>query len=803
MKAVIMAGGKGTRLRPLTCNLPKPMVPILEKPVMEYTIELLKNYGITQIAVTVQYLPEQIKGYFGDGSRFGVELHYFEETTPLGTAGSIKNAESFLDERFMVISGDAMTDFNLQSGIDFHETKKALVTIFMKQVENPLEYGVIMTDREDRIIRFLEKPSWNEVFSDTVNTGIYVLEPEIFRYLEKDVPTDFSKDLFPILMKDRKPLYGFSAEGYWSDIGNLEQYRKSHEDFLDGLINFPLPGKEIMPGLRVGENVTIEQQATIKTPVYIGDGTTVRQNAMLYPYTVVGAHNEIAQGSSLKRSILWNDVYVGADSELRGTTVASGTFINEGTRLFEHSVIGNQVQIGKKVTIKPEVKVWPKKGILDDSVIQTSLIWGKKASRSLFSNHAVKGLANVEVTPDFAAKVASAYGACIMQGKKIGIASDYHSFSKLILQSFEQGLHSAGIHTIDLSPTLSPIFRYAVEKENWDGGVFIRMGDTGNRKKIVIEFYDQDGFPVDTDFERKIENAFWQEDYRRAPFDRIGTTVKISDHNDDYLNAILGKINQNAIMESGFKLVLNSQFDDQNVILTKLLKQLNCSYVSVPTNTTFEQMANIVKATEAQIGVWMDEKGEQMKLLTGDGDWLSDDQLLSLYVLISLRELNIKEYAIPVYGSSELDELATTLDGKLLRTKADARSIMKVGGTVLNVQFDAIFALVAVLNRMANRHEPLSVLIKNLPDIKLIRDQVQCPTMVKGKVMRKLMEETRDQITDLVDGIKVYHPNGGWTLILPDTVDPTFTIYSQAPDLEFARQTSESFKNKIKTYQQL
>ncbi|MCF6408477.1 sugar phosphate nucleotidyltransferase [Pseudalkalibacillus salsuginis] len=799
MKAVIMAGGKGTRLRPLTCNLPKPMVPILEKPVMEYTIELLKKYGITEIAVTVQYLPEHIKEYFGNGSHFGVDLHYFEETTPLGTAGSIKNAESFLNERFIVISGDALTDFDLQTGINFHQEKEALVTIFMKQVENPLEYGVIMTDKDQRIIRFFEKPSWNEVFSDTVNTGIYVLEPEVFNYLSAGVPTDFSKDLFPLLMKEHKPLYGYPAEGYWSDIGSLSQYRKSHEDFLDGQINLPLPGKEVLPGLRIGENVVIEHHASIKTPAYIGSGTTVRQNAKIYPYTVIGSNSIISSNASLKRSILWNDVYVGANSELRGSTIANGTFIGEGTSMFEHSVIGNQVQVGKKVTVKPEVKVWPKKEIVDNSTIHTSLIWSKRISRSLFTNRSIRGIANIEITPDFAARVASAYGACLMQGKKLAIASDNHPFSQLILQSFEQGLHSSGIHTVDLSPSLSPILRYSVEKEGWAGGAFIRFGN----QQTAIEFYDEDGYPVSTDFERKIENAFWQEDYRRAPYDRIG--MQESDHskNEEYEKAILQRINQSNIQACEFKIVTNIASKSHDSAVSRVLERLKCQIVSIPMNTTATQMHGVLNVTDAHLGVWIDETGEKLKLLTEEGDWLSDDQLLSLYVLLSLGDLEFDEYAIPVYGSSELDHLADSLRGKLVRTKADARSIMKIGGTVLNVQYDAILALTSILNMMANQQKPLSQLVKMLPNTKLIREQVECPSRVKGRVMRRLMEETRDQMTDLVDGIKVYHPNGGWTLILPDIVDPTFTVYSQAPDLEFARRTSESFIHKIKTFQQM
>ena len=234
MKAVIMAGGKGTRLRPLTSHLPKPMVPLLDRPCMEYIIDLLKRHGITEIAVTVQYLPQVIRSHFGDGSEYGVSLHYFEEIMPLGTAGSVKNAEAFLDETFLVISGDALTDFDLSQAIAYHREKQALGTLVLTRVEVPLEYGVVMTQEDGRIIRFLEKPSWSEVFSDTVNTGIYVLEPEMLSFFEPEQTFDFSKDLFPLVMKRDLPLYGYVADGYWSDIGNLTQYRETQFDMLNG-----------------------------------------------------------------------------------------------------------------------------------------------------------------------------------------------------------------------------------------------------------------------------------------------------------------------------------------------------------------------------------------------------------------------------------------------------------------------------------------------------------------------------------------------------------------------------------------
>src|SRR6478609_3411921 len=217
IKAVVMAGGEGTRLRPLTSNQPKPMVPIVGKPCIEHIIDLLRRHGIDEIVVTVAYLPQVIRGYFGDGESMGVTLHYSVEETPLGTAGSVKHAEALLDETFLVISGDALCDFDLTAIVAAHRDRGAVATLGLKSVENPLEFGVVIIDEDGRIERFLEKPSWGQVFSDTINTGVYVLEPEVLRNVPPDEPYDFSKQLFPALLSRGKHLYGHVLDGYWQD----------------------------------------------------------------------------------------------------------------------------------------------------------------------------------------------------------------------------------------------------------------------------------------------------------------------------------------------------------------------------------------------------------------------------------------------------------------------------------------------------------------------------------------------------------------------------------------------------------
>src|SRR5450759_661918 len=237
MQTVLMAGGQGTSLRPLTSNQPKPMIAVANKPLMEHTLELLKRHGFTDVVVTLQFLPTLIANYFGDGSAFGVDMSYVTEESPLGTAGSVRNARKLIDRSFIVVSGDALTDIDLTAAAAFHKERGAMVTIVLKKVPNPLEFGLVITSPEGKIERFLEKPGWGEVFSDTINTGIYIIEPEVLNLIPSDRPYDFSKDLFPEMLEKKYPLCGYVADGYWTDVGNIEQYLAAHRDILDGLVD--------------------------------------------------------------------------------------------------------------------------------------------------------------------------------------------------------------------------------------------------------------------------------------------------------------------------------------------------------------------------------------------------------------------------------------------------------------------------------------------------------------------------------------------------------------------------------------
>ena len=234
MKAIIMAGGFGTRLRPLTINLPKPMVPVANRPMMEHVVSLLARHGITDITSLLYYQADKIRSYFGDGHAFGVRMDYAQPQEDFGTAGAVRFAMDSVDEPVLVISGDLVTDFDLDEAISWHRDKKSQATLLLTRVENPLAYGIVITDEEGHIIRFLEKPSWSEAFSDTINTGIYILEPEAVKLIPPKASFDFSRNLFPLMLANEMGLYGKIMDGYWKDVGNLGEYHHVHEDFFAG-----------------------------------------------------------------------------------------------------------------------------------------------------------------------------------------------------------------------------------------------------------------------------------------------------------------------------------------------------------------------------------------------------------------------------------------------------------------------------------------------------------------------------------------------------------------------------------------
>jgi mannose-1-phosphate guanylyltransferase/phosphomannomutase len=359
MKAVIMAGGKGTRLRPLTSRQPKPMVSIVNTPCMEHIVNLLKDHGFEDILATLEFMPEVIQEYFGDGTGWGVRMEYSVEEEPLGTAGSVKFAEAWLTERFVVISGDALTDVDLESAVAFHEERGAEATLVLKEVDDPSEFGIVVVEDDGRVSDFLEKPDEEEVFSHTANTGMYILEPSVLNDIPEGQEYDFAEELFPKLLEEGRPMYGYVMEGYWEDIGNIEQYMSAQKDVLDGKARgIRLPGEKLREGVYVGRGTQVDEDQ-LEAPVVLGDNVWLSSSARVGPYSVLGPNVSVEVGASVERSTVAEGSSIGEEAELDGALIGRACRIEARVRLREGSALGDGVSVGEEATISPGASVYP------------------------------------------------------------------------------------------------------------------------------------------------------------------------------------------------------------------------------------------------------------------------------------------------------------------------------------------------------------------------------------------------------------------------------------------------------------
>jgi mannose-1-phosphate guanylyltransferase / phosphomannomutase len=329
MQAVIMAGGTGPNMHSLTADASKPMTPVFSRPVMDHLIEHLAKHDIRDIIVVTSYFGRDIVDYFGDGSKWAVNIRYSIEETPKGTAGGVKDLQPVLGDTFLVISGDTITDFDLDAAVDYHRSKSALATIVTHEVDDPTEYGVVAMSNDGLVTRFLEKPKSYEVFSKTVSTGIYVLEPEALSSIPYDTPYDFGRELFPRLLRNMEPIYGVSLPGYWCDMGSFAQYRKVHFDALTSKVSMNITGTQVQEGVWLGEDCEVHPTVRLSAPLFVGNGAEVRRNVDMGGLTVVGDETLVDEGASLLRSIVGSGAIIGRSSKVRDCVIGSGYHLSD------------------------------------------------------------------------------------------------------------------------------------------------------------------------------------------------------------------------------------------------------------------------------------------------------------------------------------------------------------------------------------------------------------------------------------------------------------------------------------------
>ncbi len=829
MKAVIMAGGFGTRIHPLTISMPKPMIPLINRPIMEHIVNLLKQHGITDLVLLLFHQPEVIKKYFGDGSEFGVRITYVTPLEDFGTAGAVKAAAKHLNERFMIISGDLLTDFDLSEAMTFHKQKRAKATITLTTVTDPLQFGVVITDKESRITKFLEKPGWGEVFSDTINTGIYILEPEVLELIPEGVNRDWAKDVFPKMLENGDDLLGCDLNGYWADIGNPEAYLEACRDICHGKVSVQVNEPRRSKGERifVSPDAEVDEQVNLCGMVVLGDNTRIKGNASL-TNCVVGRNCQIEEGAILEDAILWDNVYIKAGTRITAANLGHRVQVGKDSIIEAGVVIADETMVGDEVHIRPDVKIWPRKVVESGSTVSSNLIWGEKWRKSLFEGALVRGMTNVEMTPEFSARLGAAYGSTLPKDSYILAGRDAIRSSRMLKRSFVGGLLSAGVNVRDIKMISLPVLRYKLTTFGEVGGIHFRQSPEDPAATEII-FFDGNGNEIPSTSAKSIERVYFKENFRRAHHSEPGGIEELPRIYDFYREGFLRGLDNDLLKKAAPSVVLDLNHSPAADLLPALLTGLGFAVTELNSHArekamdmstdeldaALDRLSRIVKTLEADAGFWIGPSGEKIRVVSGEGRVFTSREALSVLTVLSCEVENEGCLVVPVAAPQAVDDLAQAAGLTVQRTRSDGYSLVEAarnrkvhfvasmddrfGYPKFQPNFDGLFATAKIMELTVAAKLSLDQAYAKLPRNYDHHLQLPCPWESKGGLMRRMSEDSVDQKATFIDGVRV-DTERGWVLVLPDQHRPIAHIYIEAAEQAVADELCELYRRKVSAW---
>ncbi|MDD5157031.1 sugar phosphate nucleotidyltransferase [Sulfurimonas sp.] len=832
MKAVVMAGGFGTRIQPLTNSIPKPMLPIMNRPMMEHTIVSLRDLGVKEFIILLYFKPEIIKEYFGDGSALGINITYITPDSDYGTAGAVKKAQEYIgDESFIIISGDLVTDFNFQEIFDYHKAKNSKLTITLTSVENPLEFGVVIANEEGKIEKFLEKPSWGEVFSDTINTGIYIIEPEILDYIPENENFDFAKDLFPLLMHKGVDLIAGYAQGYWRDVGNPESYRDLYDDIFSKKIKFQLSGKAIKyPDgiLLYDENTQIDKSVEITGIVLIGKNATIEKGSKLNN-VVMGNSVHIGDSSKISNCIIWDDVEIGKNAKLDGCVICNKNKIGKNVTARAGLILAEECEVGELVTIEKDVTIWPSKVIEDAAIVGRSIILGSKYKNSIFEYGMVVGKSNVELSCEMATKLAEAFGAQLPLGSTVLVSRHHGRSSRMLKRAFLGGLLSAGVNVVDCNAMLTVVMQSRISlNDNYVAGVSFHQ-KINDPTSTVITFYNSEALRINNEVAKKVEKAFFKETFRRVEYSQIGQIYEIDQKKEyqeyrksiesvlqarqfkchdcriavDLTHGLAAEIFPDILNDLGIEhIMFNSYEDDKRLLnIDTLLKR------------SYEDMGAVVRALHLDAGFILYPHGQRLDIVCDNGVTLSKQT--ALHAILSLLDMEAKvlgtkksvflptwaadimrfEHLIIIYGQSSNFEVSELKKYDLVSTENGNYTF-----TEFSAHGDSMYSTLKILTMILTLGQKLSDIVKSLPKFFYTTIQLECQQSLKGKMMRKFLQHAKGKRSSTLNGVKIWLDEDDWILMIPDQYNDKLNVTVQAVNDEKGEYYMQKYREKIKEW---
>lgn len=710
MKAVIMAGGGGTRLRPLTCSIPKPLAPLCTKPVVEFILDLLNKHKISEGIFTLMYKGDLIEKHFSDGLYKGMDLSFSYETEPLGTAGCVRQAMQNETADFLVISGDAMCDFDLSMAITFHKKNKADATIITKKVLDPREYGIVNSER-GKVTGFSEKPDYSGCFSDSANTGIYILSPKVLDLIPKNKLVDFAGDVFPLMLENNMNLYTFECSGYWCDIGDFKSYKNCQRDIVEGKIDCEIDGIKMLGGSVIKSN--IPHGASIGKDVFIGENVKLGEDVHIGSNSVIGDNVTVGSGSKIQGSIILEGTNIADNVTVNDAIVCASSYLKRGCAVYEDAVVGEDSIIGENAVINSGVKIWQGKRIAKGVTVTSDVKYGAKG-RVIIGEDGLYGATNIEITPQVSALFGMGAGTLSENGVAISCSSV--KSSKALMYSLIGGISATGTKVFNMGEMPLPMLIYGAKLAGCDLIVHVTGGINSK-----IHIFTSGGLLLTRKLERKLEGCIERGEYSKASwleFGEITADYGVADYYTSMLKRQIRKI-------VPYNIVVNCSNRALSMALNSAFNK-----ISDPSATTLEIILN-------ENGTKCEFRHESTGLI-----------LWEHLILLALYDNFESGYnaSVPNYFPSVAEKIAKQFDKKLYRFYVNSTGnddkIAREMALSCPYLFDGAVLAVIVMAFLSKKKISLKNALELLPQFELEQRFVKISGS-SPKLLRKLREHSK------------------------------------------------------------
>lgn len=786
MKAIIMAGGEGKRLRPITCTMPKPMVPVLNRPIVEYTMELLKKHGITDAVYTLHYMGETIRNYVGDGSRWGLKCSFAESDKPLGTAGSVRQAVEDAPERIIVLSGDGITDIDLTELIDEHEKSGAPVTIALKMVKNPGEYGIAVLDKKGDIERFIEKPDKSEVFSDLANTGIYIIEPEVVEMIPKDKEFDFSKDLFPMVMEKKMRIHGCRVNGYWCDVGDIAELRRAQADMLNGKCKFYTSAMNYA-GIFVEANAQISDSATLIPPCYIGSGVQIADKVIIEPYSVIGSNAIIESGTTVKRSIIFENAVIRSNAELRGTVVCENAHVDSRASLYEGSTIGAGTHIGTGVTVRPGVGIWPDKEIEGGFNCEDNFVWGNSVRRVEFEDSSIRGYADIQLTPEAALRLGAAFASRFTLPARAAVCCDGSQVSVVLKHSVISGIASQGVDVVAVNTMSRSAFGFTIAQSGCEGGIYVE-GGSGRETALIV--FDKTGIEAPKELMRSIKASFIFGEQKPSTAAELGVISQSNGMEDVYETRLTQQVDAELLRNA--RKILRLDTDEQTFrIVSRVVLRLGWKVE----RAYGQRIAPVLY--EDEIAITKFKNG--MLAASVDGMVADERKIMAVIAANAIDNGEMSKFALPVSFAEEYREELKRRGAELIFS-AEQEGKIKRAAMNNNAYYPPLYEEEAMILKLCEifAKGKLAGYIEQMPVLYSVERSIQAGGRDVGRILRRFVDGENQADKELIDGVKLKFDTG-WVIVKPGRgKTSSFRIVAGSSSEEYARELCDIYTEKLK-----